>query len=263
MNILVCIKIVPKVSDVKVDRETGNLIRDGVKSIINPPDVHALKMAIDLKNKTKGKVTVITMGPEFAKEFLRYAIAMGADKAYIISSPDFRGSDTLATSYVLSRAAKTIDNFDLVLTGSQTIDGDTGQVGPELAEHLSFNQATYVSDLEYIDSKLIAKRNIFNGIEKIQVELPALITALTELAPPRYMSVGGVFDAYQKEITTWGLEDIKDKLNLADIGLKGSPTKVKKSFPKQGKGKGVLLTDLNADEAAQAIVAKLQEKYII
>lgn len=257
MNILVCIKIVPKVSDVKVDRETGNLIRDGVKSIINPPDVHALKMAIDLKNKTKGKVTVITMGPEFAKEFLRYAIAMGADKAYIISSPDFRGSDTLATSYVLSRAAKTIDNFDLVLTGSQTIDGDTGQVGPELAEHLSFNQATYVSDLEYIDNKLIAKRNIFNGIEKIQVELPALITVLKGNV--------NINDYKDKVDDSLEFKILSPKDIGADperIGQKGSATLVAEVFPPEEISKGKILEG-QTEEKIEKVLKILKDKNFI
>lgn len=265
MNIVVCIKQVPDTNEVRLDPVTNTLIRDGVPSIINPDDKSGLEVALRLKDENPDiHVTVLSMGPPQAQEALREALAMGADDGILVSDRAFGGADTWATSCTITAALEHLD-FDLIICGRQAIDGDTAQVGPQIAEHIGVPQVSYVEELELDDDKkgITVKRQFEDRYHTINIKFPCLITAIAELAEPRYMTIGKVFEAYQKEIIVWGLEDIKDKLDMANIGLKGSPTKVRKSFPKQGKGKGVLLTDLTADEAAQAIVAKLQEKYII
>ncbi|MFQ9967516.1 MAG: electron transfer flavoprotein subunit beta [Peptoniphilus sp.] len=265
MNIVVCIKQVPDTNEVRLDPVTNTLIRDGVPSIINPDDKSGLEVALRLKDENPDiHVTVLSMGPPQAQEALREALAMGADDGILVSDRAFGGADTWATSCTITAALEHLD-FDLIICGRQAIDGDTAQVGPQIAEHIGVPQVSYVEELELDDDKkgITVKRQFEDRYHSINIKFPCLITAIAELAEPRYMTIGKVFEAYQKEIRVWGLEDIKDKLDMANIGLKGSPTKVRKSFPKQGKGKGVLLTDLTADEAAQAIVAKLQEKYII
>lgn len=234
-------------------------------SIINPDDKSGLEVALRLKDENPDiHVTVLSMGPPQAQEAIREALAMGADEGILVSDRAFGGADTWATSCTITAALQHLD-FDLIICGRQAIDGDTAQVGPQIAEHIGVPQVSYVQELELDDDKkgITVKRQFEDRYHTINIKFPCLITAIAELAEPRYMTIGKVFEAYQKEIRVWGLEDIKDKLDMANIGLKGSPTKVRKSFPKQGKGKGVLLTDLTADEAAQAIVAKLQEKYII
>ena len=265
MNIVVCIKQVPDTNEVRLDPVTNTLIRDGVPSIINPDDKSGLEVALRLKDENPDiHVTVLSMGPPQAQEALREALAMGADDGILVSDRAFGGADTWATSCTITAALEHLD-FDLIICGRQAIDGDTAQVGPQIAEHIGVPQVSYVEELDLDDDKkgITVKRQFEDRYHTINIKFPCLITAIAELAEPRYMTIGKVFEAYQKEIRVWGLEDIKDKLDMANIGLKGSPTKVRKSFPKQGKGKGVLLTDLTADEAAQAIVAKLQEKYII
>lgn len=265
MNIVVCIKQVPDTNEVRLDPVTNTLIRDGVPSIINPDDKSGLEVALRLKDENPDiHVTVLSMGPPQAQEALREALAMGADDGILVSDRAFGGADTWATSCTITAALEHLD-YDLIICGRQAIDGDTAQVGPQIAEHIGVPQVSYVEELELDDDKkgITVKRQFEDRYHTINIKFPCLITAIAELAEPRYMTIGKVFEAYQKEIRVWGLEDIKDKLDMANIGLKGSPTKVRKSFPKQGKGKGVLLTDLTADEAAQAIVAKLQEKYII
>ena len=265
MNIVVCIKQVPDTNEVRLDPVTNTLIRDGVPSIINPDDKSGLEVALRLKDENPDiHVTVLSMGPPQAQEALREALAMGADDGILVSDRAFGGADTWATSCTITAALEHLD-FDLIICGRQAIDGDTAQVGPQIAEHIGVPQVSYVEELDLDEDKkgITVKRQFEDRYHTINIKFPCLITAIAELAEPRYMTIGKVFEAYQKEIRVWGLEDIKDKLDMANIGLKGSPTKVRKSFPKQGKGKGVLLTDLTADEAAQAIVAKLQEKYII
>ncbi|MBP2025665.1 electron transfer flavoprotein subunit beta/FixA family protein [Peptoniphilus stercorisuis] len=264
MKIVVCIKQVPDTNEVRLDPVTNTLIRDGVPSIINPDDKAGLEAALRIKdnNPEDVEITVVSMGPPQAEAVLREAIAMGADEGVLVTDRAFGGADTWATSCTIAGALEHLD-YDLIITGRQAIDGDTAQVGPQIAEHLGLPQVTYAEDLKVEGDKVIVKRQFEDRYHVIEAKMPCVVTALTELAEPRYMTIGKIFDAYKKDITVWGLDDIKDKLDLSNIGLKGSPTKVKKSFPRQGKGKGVLLTDLTADDAAQAIVAKLQEKYII
>lgn len=263
MKILVCIKQVPDTNEVRLDPVTNTLIRDGVPSIINPDDKAGLEVALRIKDENPDTVvTVLSMGPPQADLALREALAMGADEAVLVTDRVFGGADTWATSCTITAAIEHLD-YDFVIAGRQAIDGDTAQVGPQIAEHLGIPQVSYAEGVEVNGKTLTIKRQFEDRYHMIEVEMPCLITTIQEVAEPRYMTVGKVFDAFQKEIKVLGYEDIKDKLDESNMGLKGSPTKVKKSYPKQGKGKGVLLTDLTADEAAQAIVAKMKEKFII
>lgn len=264
MNIVVCIKQVPDTNEVRLDPVTNTLIRKGVPSIINPDDKAGLEAALKIKDQNPDDVhvTVLSMGPGQADVVLREAMAMGADDGILISDRAFGGADTWATSCTISAAIEKLD-YDLIIAGRQAIDGDTAQVGPQIAEHIGVPQVSYVEDIEVKGDKVIVKRQFEDRYHLLEVKMPCLLTVISEIAKPRYMTIGGVFDAYEKEVKVWGLEDIKDHLDMNNIGLKGSPTRVKKSFPKQGKGKGEVLKDLSADEAAAAIVAKLQEKFII
>ena len=263
MKIVVCIKQVPDTSEVKLDPKTNTLIRDGVPSIINPDDKSGIEAALRIKEQVGGTVTVVCMGPPQADVAIREALAMGCDDGVLISGREFGGSDTLATSTIIAAGLKTLD-YDLIITGRQAIDGDTAQVGPQIAEHLGLPQVSYAEDIQVESEKsIIVKRQYEDRYQKVRIKTPCVITALTELAEPRYMSVSGTVDAYAKEIKVLGFEELKDKLNPEHIGLKGSPTNVVQSFTKQAKGAGTVLKDASADEAVKAIIAKLEEKYII
>ncbi|MGL5245724.1 MAG: electron transfer flavoprotein subunit beta/FixA family protein, partial [Sarcina sp.] len=192
MNIVVCLKQVPDTTVVKIDPVTGTLIRDGVPSIINPEDKHALEEALRLKDKEDAKITVISMGPPQAETALREALCMGADEAILITDRAFAGADTLATSRALAGALKKID-YDIIFAGRQAIDGDTAQVGPEIAEHLNIPQITYVQSVEVKEDGLVVNRALENGYELIKVNTPVLLTAIKELNQPRYMNVKYIF----------------------------------------------------------------------
>lgn len=262
MKIVVCVKQVPDTTEVKLDPVTGTLIRDGVPSIINPDDKAGIEAAIRLKEHVGGTVTIVSMGPAQADVALREALAMGADDAILISDRAFGGADTWATSSTIAAALKKLD-YDLIITGRQAIDGDTAQVGPQIAEHLGIPQISYVEDIQMDgDDALIVRRKFEDRSHMLRVQLPVLLTALTELNEPRYMSIGGIFKAYKKDIPVWGLEDLKDTVDTANIGLKGSPTRVKKSFTKQAKGAGEKF-NIAEDEAVQMIVNKLAERHLI
>ncbi len=263
MKIVVCIKQVPDTVEVKIDPKTGTLIRDGVPSIINHDDKTGIEAALTLKEKIGGTVTVVSMGPPQADVALREALAMGCDEAYLVSAREFGGSDTYATSGILAAALDKI-GYDVIITGRQAIDGDTAQVGPQIAEKLHLPQVSYVEELVDAGADYVTvKRQFEDGYHIVKVKTPCLLTAIAELAEPRYMSVGGVFEAYTKEIKTIGFEELKDGLELDMIGLKGSPTNVYKSFTKEMKGAGTVLNDLTPEQAVEAIVNKLEEKFII
>ncbi len=261
MKIVVCIKQVPDTTEVRLDPKTGTLIRDGVPSIINPDDKSGLEAAIRIKEQVGGEITVLTMGPAQAEVALREALAMGADRGILLSDRAFAGADTWATSQTLAAAIRKLE-YDIIIAGRQAIDGDTAQVGPQIAEHLQLPQVSYVEDLKLEGDSIVVKRVFEESYQWIKVQTPCLITTLKEMNEPRYMSVGGVFDAFrEKEILKWNLSDIE--VDLTNIGLKGSPTKVKKSFTKGAKGKGEVYQDLTPKEAAQLILDKLKEKFII
>ena len=264
MKIVVCAKQVPDTTEVKLDPKTNTLIRDGVPSIINPDDKAGSEAALQLKEKVGGTVTVISMGPPQADAALREALAMGCDEAILVTDRAFGGADTWATSSTIAAALKKLD-YDVIITGRQAIDGDTAQVGPQIAEHLGIPQVSYAEEiLEAAEDKLVVKRQFEDRYHVIEIKTPCLITALSELATPRYMTVHGIFDAYrEKEVKVWTLEELKDTVDMANIGLKGSPTNVKQSFTKQAKGKGLYYKDLSPEEAVETIVAKLEERHII
>jgi electron transfer flavoprotein beta subunit len=263
MKIVVCIKQVPDTNEVRLDPVTNTLIREGVPSIINHDDKSGLEAALELREKVGGTVTVVCMGPPQADVALREALAMGCDEAYLISAREFGGSDTWATASIISAGLRKI-GYDIVITGRQAIDGDTAQVGPQIAETLKVPQVSYVESLEVEgEDTLVVKRQFEDRYHIIAVKPPVLLTALAELAEPRYMSVSGIVEAYEKEIKILGYDDLKDDLVPEYIGLKGSPTNVVKSFTKEAKGEGTKLVDLSADEAVAAIIDKLQERHLI
>ncbi|MBU5675180.1 electron transfer flavoprotein subunit beta/FixA family protein [Alkaliphilus sp. MSJ-5] len=260
MKIVVCIKQVPDTTEVKLDQKTGTLIREGVPSIINPDDKSGLEAALRLKDEHGAEVTVITMGPPQADLALREAIAMGADRAILLTDKAFAGADTWATSSALAGAIRNME-YDLIIAGRQAIDGDTAQVGPQIAEHLNIPSVTYALDMELVDKGIIVKRAFEDGYHKIKVNTPCLITTLKEMNEARYMRISGIYDAYKEDkVEVWTVNDIE--VDHSNLGLKGSPTKVKKSFTKGVKTAGKVF-DVEAKEAAQIIVDKLKEKYII
>lgn len=260
MKIVVCIKQVPDTNEVRLDPETGTLIREGVPSIINPDDKAGLEAALRLKDQYGAHVTVLTMGPMQAKAALRESYAMGADRVILLTDRAFAGSDTWATSATLAAALKNIE-YDLIITGRQAIDGDTAQVGPQIAEHLQIPQVSYVENLEKVEDGIIARRQFEGGYQNIKVKFPCLITALAELNEARYMSVSRVIDSIKiLEIETWTFNDIEVDPKI--IGLKGSPTKVKKSFTKGVKAAGKVVEG-TPQELATAIIDKLKEKFVI
>lgn len=262
MEILVCIKEVPVTSTVTIDPETGKLNRDEAKSQINPPDEHALQAALDIKKKLGGKVTVITMGPETAKESLRSCITLGADVGYLVSDEHYTGADTLATSYALAKAAEHLGEFDLVLTGTQTLDGDTGQVGPELAERLGLAQVTYVSEIvEPKEDAIVVKRYNQDLVETVEVQLPALLTITkdaNEIGKPNIKSKMAAKKATFEDLTPdiIGAEDSK-------IGAAGSPTDVVEIYKPEELEKGVLIHEDTEEESVKKLVDILVEKQLI
>lgn len=260
MKIVVCIKQVPDTNEIKINPVTGTLIREGVPSIMNPDDKSGLEMALSLKDKYDAHVTVITMGPPQAEAILREAYAMGVDRAILLTDRKFAGADTLATSNALAGALKTLE-WDLILAGRQAIDGDTAQVGPQIAEHLSVPQVTYAQDIKF-DGKNIftVNKQTEEGYQILAVESPALITVLSTANKPRYMTVKGIVEAFNKEIEIWGADKID--VNEEKLGLKGSPTRVHKAFTKGLKASGQMY-EVDPEEAVGIIISRLKEKFII
>jgi electron transfer flavoprotein beta subunit len=261
MNIVVLIKQVPDTTDVKIDQKTGTLIREGVPSIINPDDKHAIEEALLLKEKFGGKVTVISMGPPQAMDALRESKAMGVDENILLSDRAFAGADTWATSYTLASAIKKVGDYDLIICGRQAIDGDTAQVGPQVAECLDLPQITYVRKIEIDGKNMTAERTLEDGYEKIETTLPALITVIKDLNKPRYPSVRGIVEACREaEYPIWTAKDIDAEPNK--IGLDGSPTQVKRSFAPEPHGAGLIL-DGTAEQMAKDLVSKLKDDNVV
>ena len=261
MKSVVCIKPVPNTTEIKIDPVTNTLKRDGVPSIINPDDKAAIEAALQLKESCGATVTVLTMGPPQAEKALREALAMGADEAFLLTDRAFGGSDTLATSTIIAAAVKKLQP-DLVLCGRQAIDGDTAQVGPQIAEHLDIPQITYAAGISYNaeNGTLTVKRQFEDRYQTLQVKGLCLITVLSTMVKPRYMNVWDIVDQDAKEIGKITNEDLQ--LDKSVIGLTGSPTKVKASFTKQ-LDKTVETLELNPEEAAKAIVDALNKRHLI
>jgi electron transfer flavoprotein beta subunit len=263
MNIVVLIKQVPGNSDVKLDPKTGNLIREGIDAIINPDDLQALETAITLKETLGAKVTVLTMGPPQAIDALSEAIGMGADGAILLSDRAFAGADTWATSFTLGKAIQRIGKFDLILAGRQAIDGDTAQVGPQVAECLDLPQVTYVFDIETVENGYVrVKRRLEDGYERIQCSLPALLTIIGGPVKPRYPEVASLLSACHAKapIQVWNAADIG--VTTADVGMNGSFTQVVKTFAPKFERHGELLEG-SAVEVVHNLIERLKQNKLI
>ena len=260
MKIVVCIKQVPDTKGGVKFNPDGTLDRAAMLTIMNPDDKAGLEAALRIKEQNGAEVTVLTMGLPKAEEVLREAMVMGADKGILVTDRVLGGADTWATSTTIAGALRNID-YDLIITGRQAIDGDTAQVGPQISEHLDIPVISYAQDIKLDGDSVIVQRQYDDRYHELKVKMPCLITALSELNEPRYMTPGGIFDAYEKEITVWGRADLKD-VDDANLGLKGSPTKIAKASDKVRKGAGEKVA-LDGAEAATYIVGKLKEKHVI
>lgn len=258
MNIIVTMKQVPDTQEVKIDPKTGTLVREGVPTIINPEDKNALEEALRLKEAIEdASITALSMGPPQAESILREALAMGADRAVLVSDRAFAGSDTLATSYILSRAVKKIKDYDLILCGRQAIDGDTAQVGPQLAECLGIPQVTYAQQIQMAQGAVTVQSNFGRILRTIKVEPPALITVTGSINTPRYKTLNGIWNAFDnREILLWSQEDLQ--LNPVRIGLNGSPTWVRKISTPEYSRSG-LIKEGDSSELADGMLAFLAD----
>ena len=266
MKIIVSIKQVPDTSGKVAVNPDGTLNRASMQTITHPDDMNALEAALKLKDETGCKVIVVTMGPPPAAGMLREALAMGADEAVLVSAREFGGSDTYATSQILAAAINKVgvDADDIVMCGRQAIDGDTAQVGPQIAEKLHLPQITYAADIAKDGNTVTVKRMLEDGYMTIKTNTPCLLTCIKELNNPRYMSVSGIFEAYGKPLTTYDYEALKDDplIDATTIGLKGSPTNIFKSFTPPQKGAGMMLE--GADKATcEKLAGILAAKHII
>ncbi len=255
MKIIVCVKQVPDAKDVRLDPETNTLSREGVESIMNPYDQHALEEAVRLKEELGGEVIVLTMGPPQAEDVLRQAISCGADSAILVSDRAFAGADTWATSYTLEHAVKKIGDFDLIICGKQAIDGDTAQVGPGLATRLAVPYLTCVQKIrEATSDGLVVERMMDDGYDILGVNYPALLTVVKNINEPRVPSLKGKMKAKKVEIVMWSSQDIGADPRC--VGLPGSPTQVVNVFPPPPRGERAVLTG-SLDEQVDQLVEKL------
>ena len=265
MKIIVPIKQVPETSNVKMDPETGTMVRSGVEPIVNPLDLYAVEEAVRLKSEYGGEIIAITMGPPGAHKALREVISMGCDRGILLSNRKFAGADTWSTSYVLAQAIKKIDNFDVILCGERATDGDTGQVGPGIAAWLDIPFSTYVSQISEVnDHKITVKRIVENGYQLVEIEKPTLLTVVKEINFPRLPTLDGKIRSKNTEIPTWGPEEID--ADLSHLGLKGSPTRVVKiSTPKVSRDgeKYVPKTEQEMEQAVDRIIEFFEEKEIL
>lgn len=261
MEIVVCVKQVPDTTEVKIDPVTNTLIRQGVPSIVNPFDKNAVEAALQLKEKHGGKVTVISMGPPQAKDALKECLAMGADAAILISDRAFGGSDTLATSYTLAAAIRKLGVYDIILCGKQAIDGDTAQVGPETAEHLGISQITYANKIDVDGDTARVEREHEDGYEIVEVKLPLLLSVVKSINEPRYPTVKGTMKANRAEIAVWTAADLT--VDEQKLGLKGSPTQVRKIFTPPRRTEGLLIQKDTAREAVAELIQKLSDAKIV
>ncbi len=261
MNIIVLVKQVPDTAEVKINRETNTLIRDGVPSIINPYDMFAIEEALRLREKHGGKVTAVTMGPPQAAEALKEAVSLGVDEAVLISDRAFAGADTWATSYALSMAIRKVAVYDLVIAGKQAIDGDTAQVGPETADMLGVPFVAYIRKIEKVEgNKMVVERMMDEGYDVVETSLPAVITVVKEINTPRLPSLKGKMKAKTLKVAAWTAKDIGADEDR--IGLKGSPTQVVRIFPPAPRGGREILSGSLEDQVA-TVAKKLQEQALI
>lgn len=263
MDIMVLVKQVPDTTEVKLDPKTGSLIREGLESIINPDDRHALEAAAQLKESLGGKITALSMGPPQALDAVSEAVGMGADEGVLLSDKAFAGADTWATSYTLGKAIEVLGSFDLILCGRQAIDGDTAQIGPQVAEFLQIPHVAYVFEIEQCKERaLIVKRRLEEGFERLQCNLPALLSVTGELNCPRYPLVSGLIDVCRPKapVKIWNAADIGVK--TGEVGLEGSLTHVIRTFAPKFERQGEILEG-EPGEAARSLVGKLKKNKLI
>lgn len=262
LDIKVLIKQVPNTAEVKIDPNTGTLMREGMESIINPDDLHAIEAALQLRDAHGGKVTAISMGPPQAADVLREALGMGVDECVLLTDRAFAGSDTLATSYTLGKCVRRLGRFDLVIAGHQAIDGDTAQIGPQVAEFLDIPQVIRAIMFEIKGDELLAERTAEEGTEIVRCTLPALVTVTKEANEPRHLFVPLLMAAFEAgaPVRVWGANDIG--ADEATTGLKGSPTRVQRTFAPSHKKKIENLTGEPA-EMARTLVERLRERRVI
>ena len=262
MKIIVCVKQVPDTKGGVKFNPDGTLDRGAMLTIMNPDDKAGLEAALRLKDQYGAEVTVLTMGLPKAEDVLREAMAMGADNGILVTDRVLGGADTWATSTTIAGAIRNIKDYDIIITGRQAIDGDTAQVGPQIAEHLGIPVISYAEGIEVEGDSVIVKRQYEDRHHMLKAKMPVLITALSELNEPRYMTPGGIFDACDAEITTWGRANLVD-VEDGDLGLKGSPTKIAKASDKVRKGAGEKVAPDSPDEAVEYIMDKLLTKHVI
>jgi electron transfer flavoprotein alpha/beta subunit len=261
MNIFVCMKQVPDTQKVKIDPERGTLIRKGVPSITNPFDESALELALDMREKTKGSVTVLSMGIPEAECLLRDALTLGVDRAFLLTDREFSGADTLATSYTLSTAVKKIGSFDLLLFGKQAIDGDTAQVGPEVAAHLGIPVVTFVSSVLSVErAGVVVERVVDGGKEIVRVSFPAVLTVVKSPQRLRIPTLEGIIESFERPVVRFGAREIGADTDRC--GLKGSPTRVKTVFTPSVHAK-VRFLEGSVEEKALGLCRVLADRNVL
>jgi len=263
MKIVVCIKQVPEVSEVRINPVTNTLVREGVPSIINPFDTYAIEEGVRLREKFGGTVVMLTMGPPQAETALRQALEAGADEMILLSDRAFAGSDTLATSYALSAAIRKIGDFDLILCGKQAMDGDTGQVGPGIAEFLDLPLVTYVKKIREIEpgKRILVEAMTDHGYDVLECPLPAVLTVVKEINTPRLPSLRTKMKAKSGKVTVWKAEDVAAPAER--IGLAGSPTAVWKIFVPKPRSGGEMLKGETPAELAEHLYDRLKERHVV
>jgi electron transfer flavoprotein beta subunit len=261
MKILVFVKQVPDTDDVRLDPKTGNIMREGVPSTMNPLDANAVEAALQLREKHGGTVVAISMGPPQAEDVLKKALALGCDEAYLLSDRAFGGADTLATAYTLSKAAEKIGNYDLLLFGRHAIDGDTAQTGPATAAFLGLPQITLATSIEVKDGWVFCDRVLEDCVQKVGAKLPALVTVTGDINKPRYATPLNIMKALKKPRTTWTSTDVG--CDPEQIGMKGSPSSTKKVFEPPKRNTNTAYFTGKPEEMAALFVDMLEAEHLI
>jgi len=269
MHVVVCVKQVPDTTQVRVDPITNTLIREGIPTVVNPFDFAALECALTMKDRYGAHITLITMGPPDAVKSLKKCLSYGANRAILLTDRAFAGSDTFATSYALSTAIRKLaedEPVDLVVCGKQTIDGDTAQTGPGIARHLDWQQITYIQGIEAVDlaaRTITAERKLERGTERLRTSLPAVVTVVESAPEIRYASLPDLMHALRYTPETWTIKDVDADISF--LGLKGSPTKVKRIFPppQRGGGEQYRVADMGVEAAVSATIPVLQQQGIL
>ncbi len=263
LKIIVLMKQVPDPNvEVEIDEKTGVIKREKVEAVVNPLDLHALEEALRIKERHGAHVTVISMGPPMAEAVLREAIALGADRAILLSDRALAGSDTLATSYALSKAIEKVGEYDLILCGLKATDGETGQVGPEISSFLGIPVLTYVRKLELKDDRsIVVERIVEGGYQVVEASLPAIVTVVREINEPRLPTLRGKIKAKSAEIETWTVADIG--VDPKNVGLEGSPTRVVKVYSAKIARKGRIVSGEDPEKAVDELIKFLMERGLI